>query len=201
MTTNERLGLIRSISRFLFISLALLIPTLVVLALQPWHKDGPDPEPEMAYIVLGLGALGAFVSLQRRLKSLSSDDLRLLAESWFHAWLSPLVGGILATVLYCLFLAGLLGGELFPSFCQGILTLPGNGAAEPNRPSGFAALFRCTADGPRDYAKLMFWSFLAGFSEKFVVDIIGHFESQGTRQTQSSNEPRGTEAQPPRTEA
>jgi hypothetical protein len=183
MTTNERLVLIRRISRFLFISLSMLIPVLVILAIQPWGNSAPEPEPEMVYIVLGLGALGAFVSLQRRLKSLAPDDLRLLADSWFHAWLSPLVGGILATVLYCLFLSGLLAGDLFPSFCTTALHDIEAAGTSKEKATGFAAIFHCTADGPRDYAKLMFWSFLAGFSEKFVIDIIGHFETQGSRHT------------------
>lgn len=183
MDTTEKLELIRHISRILLISLVLLIAALVALALQPWKAATNQPaEPDMLYIVLGLGALGAFVSLQRRLKSLGDDDLRLLSESWLHTWLSPLVGGVLASVLYCLFLSGLLGGEVFPNLCN---ALPVN-HPEGLKNTGFASIFDCSANNPQDYAKLMFWSFLAGFSEKFVVDIIGHFENQGANQGQSS---------------
>ncbi len=28
-----------------------------------------------------------------------------------------------------------------------------------------------------DYAKMMFWSFVAGFSERFVTDIVSKFEN------------------------
>ena len=177
MTSLQQVHLVRKISTRLFISLIVLIPCLVLLAIQPWHPSGSNPEPDAVYIVLGLGALGAFVSLQRRLKSLGEDDLWLLSESWVYALLIPLVGGILASVLYCLFLSGLVTGELFPGFCGPSQGSNAAGADKTNAGAGFSTLFSCHANGPRDYAKLMFWSFLAGFSEKFVVDIIGRFDS------------------------
>jgi hypothetical protein len=122
-------------------------------------------EPEMIYIVLGLGALGAFVSLQRRLKNLGSDDLQLLSSSWFNAWLVPVVGGVLATVLYCLFLSGLLSGELFPSFCKAVIEKYKEPATMPSQPSGFWRLLECQGNEPKDYAKLFLWSFVVGFRE------------------------------------
>ena len=194
MTVVEQMHSIRKVSTRLFWSLVILIPTLLVIALEPWRQNSPRSEPEMIYIVLGLGALGAFVSLHRRLKSLGADDLQLLASSWFNAWLIPLIGGVLATVLYCLFLSGLLSGELFPSFCRGVVEKYKDPVAASAQPSAFWRLLECQGNEPRDYAKLFFWSFLAGFSEKFVVDIIGHFE----RRTPVIQQ--GTEADPTLTE-
>lgn len=120
--------------------------------------------------VMIAGMIGAFVSLQRRLKSLPVEDLRLLTESSLYPWLSPLAGGLLASVLYLLFLSGLLGGALFPVFeIQ-------NGTEATTH--GLQNLLEMFAPKSADYGKLLFWSFVAGFSEKFVVDIIGRFEKQ-----------------------
>lgn len=125
--------------------------------------------PPMILVVIGIGALGGFVGLQRRLKKLPDEDLHLLATSWLYALLSPLIGGVLGLVLYCLFISGLLAGDLFPRFCPVTTETPQN---------TFANLQTCSPVNVRDYTKLFFWSFLAGFSERFVVDIIGKFEHQ-----------------------
>ena len=122
------------------------------------------------------GVIGGFVGLQRRLKRMSDGDLELMANSWVYIWLSPLVGGVLAVVLYILFVSGLLRGHLFPEF---------NGEATVDR-SGFAVLFNVEGTG-RDYAKMLFWSFVAGFSERFVTDIISKFDD-------SSKSPAGDQA-------
>lgn len=186
MPNTQKFEVIQIISTRLFWSLLVLIPTLLIVALEPWRKlfseeSVPNQsEPEMIYIVLGLGALGAFVSLQRRLKNLGSDDLLLLSSSWFNAWLIPIVGGILATVLYCLFMSGLLSGDLFPSFCRAVTEKYKEPAMTASQSSGFRRLLECQGNEPKDYAKLFFWSFVAGFSEKFVVDIIGQFEKKGS---------------------
>lgn len=140
----------------------------------------------MIFIVFGLGALGSFVSLQRRLKSLADDDLILLSESLLGAWLSPIVGGVLAAVLYCLFISGLLSGELFPTFCEAVNTKYSDPFYNTCLPSTFKMLLECQADAPADYGKLFFWSFLAGFSEKFVVDIIGQFDKTRSQKAEDS---------------
>ncbi len=44
---------------------------------------------------------------------------------------------------------------------------------------GLQAIFKIHGNA-EDYAKLIFWCFLAGFSERFVTDIISRFESQSS---------------------
>ena len=120
--------------------------------------------------VLLFGALGAFVSLQRRLKSLSEEDLLLLRESITYTWLAPLAGAMLAGVLYLVFVGQVLTGPLFPEF--------NSDSDAVEKAVGLAKLFQIESASPVDYAKLLFWSFLAGFSESFVTDILGRFEKQ-----------------------
>lgn len=123
--------------------------------------------PLVAFVV---GVVGGFVGLQRRLKQLSDDDLTLLANSWVYVCLAPLVGGILAVLTYILFISELLAGDLFPKFVPDV---------KGPKDEGLNAMFGIHG-AATDYAKLIFWAFLAGFSERFVTDIISRFESRTT---------------------
>jgi hypothetical protein len=118
------------------------------------------------------GAIGGFVGIQRRLKQLEEEDLKLMADSWIYISLAPAVGALLSLLLYVVFVSELMAGELFPEF-----KMPD--ASKPEDLKSFASIFKVTANAA-DYAKLMFWAFIAGFSEKFVTDIIGQFQSQAT---------------------
>ena len=97
-----------------------------------------------------------------------------MSKSWVFSFLSPLVGGILATLTYVLFISGLLTGDLFPKFVSDKL---------PSAVQGIEILFNIHGEAT-DYAKLIFWCFLAGYSERFATDILAHFESSGSRPTQ-----------------
>lgn len=118
------------------------------------------------------GLIGGFVGLQRRLKELTVTDLELIAASWIYTCLSPLVGGMLALLLYVLFLSGLLSGDLFPHF-----------EADENLENitSFTSIFNQHGSSYKEYAKLIFWCFIAGFSERFVTDVISRFEGAAVK--------------------
>lgn len=166
---NEKLRAIRTISNRLLIFLGVLVSIFIPAAIYLYHNKGSVliSTPLMA---LGVGFIGGFVGLQRRIKQMSDDDITLLAHSWVYICLSPLVGGILAMLTYVLFISGLLAGHLFPKFVP-----------DASAPSveGLGAIFQIHGEAA-DYAKLMFWCFLAGFSERFVTDIISRFESRAS---------------------
>lgn len=124
------------------------------------------------------GVLGGFISLHRRLKTLGIPDLKLLGESWCYTILAPFVGGMLAALLFIIFLSNLISGDLFPKF---ILDDADRYQQDTLR---FQDLLKCRAEHVTDYAKLLVWSFIAGFSEKFVVNILGQFESSALDQHQ-----------------
>lgn len=165
---NKRQNIILKISHHLFLMLLIF----VVLAITGFYvvtsfKEIVIPTP---FLVFCVGLLGGFVGLQRRLKQLPEEDLELLGRSWVYISLSPLVGGILAVLTYILFISELLSGELFPSFT----VEQGTASEGPN------ILFKARGVTSTDYAKLIFWCFLAGFSERFVIDIVSQFESRAT---------------------
>jgi hypothetical protein len=166
---NEKLEAIRTISNRLLIALgvlvALFIPAAIYVYLHP--ESVLISTPLMA---LAVGFIGGFVGLQRRVKQMSDDDITLLANSWVYICLAPLVGGILAVLTYVLFISGLLAGNLFPKFVPD---------ASSKSLEGLAAIFQVHGDAA-DYAKLIFWCFVAGFSERFVTDIISRFDSSAS---------------------
>ncbi len=125
-------------------------------------------------IVLLFGALGSFISQQRRLKEFSDEDFELFNFSTIYKWLSPVGGAVLAGILYLMFIGDLLAGDIFPSFLA-----PQTDQGKP-RVSGIKVIFEIGSPIPGDYAKLLFWSFVAGYSERFVTDILGRFETHAS---------------------
>jgi hypothetical protein len=163
---NERITQLRTVSRRLFWSLAALVAVGIPGALIADRYSRPVPAP---VAVLFVGFVGGFVGLQRRLKTLPPEDLTLLANSWVSIALSPIAGAILAELVYLLFVSGLLAGNMFPAFVPD---------SESGTIHGLRAVFEVHCVAASDYAKVLFWSFVAGFSEKFVTNIISQFESR-----------------------
>ena len=106
------------------------------------------------------------MSLEQRLGRLPPEALGLLSESWFQVLLRPLYGGIFAIIAYIVLLAGLVTSALFPAFVYP--ALPASGI----NPHYFILFLTDTvpATGP-DFAKLLFWSFAAGFTERLIPQI------------------------------
>jgi len=160
---STKTSLVRDVSVRLLSALGILIGITLCIFLILIYTDKVATLP----LVLIFGALGAFISLQRRLKELSEEDLKLIRNSRAFTWLAPVAGAVMAGILYLLFISGLLAGQLFPEF---YLDEDVTVTAE-----GIARIFQIKSDEPSAYAKLLFWSFVAGFSERFVTDIIGQF--------------------------
>jgi len=121
----------------------------------------------VSWVCFGCGLLGGFISLQQRLKRVRDAELELLSRSWFQIALVPIYGGLFALILYVAFLSQIVTGALFPQFYVPAFDWPPNTA-------NAQAFFRDTfpASGA-DLAKLLFWSLIAGFSERMVPQIIG----------------------------
>jgi hypothetical protein len=132
------------------------------------HRDFSIPG---LVIVMMCGALGGLVSTYRRVYGLPLDgnpavNLVVLDRSKALIYLSPAIGAVFAAVFYVLLISGLVSGELFPA-----VDTPG--PSEGATTVTFAEFVTLTA--PRagvDIAKLMVWSFIAGFAERLVPDTI-----------------------------
>ena len=162
---NERITQLRTVSNRLVWSLAALVAVGIPGTIFAYVSAKSILTP---VAVLFVGFVGGFVGLQRRLKTLPAEDLTLLANSWVCIALSPIAGAILAVLVYLLFISGLLAGNMFPTF------VPDNHCGTIQ---GLKAIFEVHCPAASDYAKVLFWSFVAGFSEKFATNVIGQFES------------------------
>jgi hypothetical protein len=161
---SESTVLLARVTRRLFIAIFVLL--VITLAAMTFAVISNSQFVTPAFVVVS-GFIGGFVGLQRRLKDLTVEDLQLIANSNIYTWLSPLVGGVLALLVYVLFVSDLLSGQLFPRFAPDVTSQP---------EVGFVSVFQQHGVSYQDYAKLVFWSFVAGFSERFVTDVIGRFE-------------------------
>jgi len=138
--------------------LVFLILSATTISVAYLGKDARVP-----ILVFLFGNIGAYVGVHRNLADLSDGELSDLAGSWLGLVIPSFVGGILALVLYLLFLSEIVGGELFPSFTND---------SKPTLKENFDIILNQHAPTAADYAKLLFWSFLAGFNQKYAVDII-----------------------------
>lgn len=132
----------------------------------------------IAVIVAGAG--GGFVSSLRRLYSF--QDIfprrgynRLFRKMSFYvaaySFVPAMVGMIGAVMIYLVFAAGLLKGDLFPEFhCT---------AGQCTDFHDFVSKWS-PKDSPA-FAKAIVWGFVAGFSERFVPDILNRLASDGTQ--------------------
>lgn len=118
-------------------------------------------------IVFLIGNIGGYVSVHRGLTELKDDEVTGLSSSWWSIVVPPIVGGVLALVMYLLFLSNILGGDLFPTF-----------EADADSPKAIDSILTQHADSMASYGKLLFWAFVAGFNQKYVVDIINSVKAK-----------------------
>src|SRR5438067_1777745 len=127
-------------------------------------------------VVLFVGAMGGLVSMQQRFQSASAEgdpinNVSELMHGWFSIFLSPISGAIFATVLYLIMTAGLLEGALFPK----IVAFTPENSAKITVLDFLKFLLETGPSTSADYAKLLVWSFIAGFAERFVPDTLSRF--------------------------
>jgi hypothetical protein len=133
--------------------------------------------------VAAFGVLGAYFSRVIAFQShRASLDLEEVTKHYVDATLRVrmLYGMIGAIIFYYLIRSGLITGELFPNL-EGLDALQGEkpaaadpGGAPPNSPA--------RASPAEDWARLLVWSFVAGFSERLVPDRLGQTEGRASRE-------------------
>jgi hypothetical protein len=127
----------------------------------------------VSWLAFQCGIIGGFVSIQQRLKTIDQEELAILSESWTTILLVPIYGGVFALILYILFLSNLVQGTLFPQFYIPPFSSPKVTVDDIQR-----FLKECYPQSGPDLAKVIFWSFVAGFSERFVPQIINSMTSK-----------------------
>jgi hypothetical protein len=129
----------------------------------------------ISWACFGCGLIGGFVSIQQRIKNVSDEELELLSKSWFQILLIPVYGGIFALILYLAFLSQIVKGALFPEFSIPEFSIP------PTTDDMKNLFMNTYPSSGVNLAKLIFWSIVAGFSERLVPQIIGRTEEKGSK--------------------
>lgn len=125
-----------------------------------WQDGRPDRFATLALVPI-FGSMGAMISLQQRLENMPNrgDSLRYviaLDSGRATLWTTSIAGSVFAVIINLVFLAGMIEGDLFPSFDHL------HGIAQ-NTP-GVKPL--------ADIALMLIWSFISGFAERLVPDTI-----------------------------
>ena len=144
-----------------------------------WHFDSmvrlsPESFINVWGVVFAAGATGGLVSMQRRLQSLPThgESLGDLVElsSGMTIKLAPVIGGVFAIVLFLIFSSGLASGVLFPAMNLS------------SSPAGFIDFTNhLQMKGAAEWGKLLVWSFIAGFAERFVPDTLDRLIARGAK--------------------
>lgn len=128
---------------------------------------------DILLLVFCAGSVGAVINNYYRLAKLSEVDkvaLEALDGTVFtmQIYVSVLISGVLALVMYGLFLSGLLQGDLFPKFKNTALEFE----------SVFRLLRVVVPNQNIDTAKAIVWAFIAGFSERLVPNVLDRLINQ-----------------------
>lgn len=118
-------------------------------------------DPFFMLLVFLAATLGSTVNQTLDKEPESIGSLSLYDGLIYFAW-KILVAIVFALFLYCLFMSGIVSGDLIPEFFKS------------DKPyTGVIDFLNNTA--PKNYddaAKMLVWAFLAGYSERFVPNII-----------------------------
>ena len=124
--------------------------------------------------VVYAGALGGYISSKRRMQMVPTEGDPLssiyeLRTGRYFYWLAPLTGAVFALILMLTFVAGLFEGPIFPAFFK----------LEPTTPAtAWSFTSQLLPKASSDYSLLFLWSFIAGFAERFVPDVLDRLTSR-----------------------
>jgi hypothetical protein len=126
------------------------------------------------------GTIGAVVNNYFRLSKLSENPAPVATELLqtsvsIQIWVSLFLSGILGFVAYGLFLSGLLRGEFFPEFKKLEIEFKTLGEF----------LSKVSPETNLDASKALLWAFVAGFSERFIPNILDSLVLKSEAQTNS----------------
>jgi hypothetical protein len=166
----------RIVTRIMLFFLAMLF---IPQAINDFKDGFSDLHITTILAVLSAGAVGGFVSAQRRVQGVSNRGESMLdlieLSTLTGTLLAPITGAVFAGVLFMMFTGTLIsGGGLFPTIATPKDAVSGGMVLDVfSKGTGPAAGL--------DWAKLLVWSFVAGFAERFVPDALDRLVSRSER--------------------
>ena len=89
--------------------------------------------------------------------------------------LTPVIGGTFAIVLFLIFCLGMASGTLFPTF-----------EPKTNIPDFITLATNVKPSNTAEWGKLLVWSFIAGFGERFVPDTLDRLIARNEQNSKRS---------------
>ena len=177
----------RRVTSVILIGVVMIILVGLVKIMGVMEEKTP---PATLFLVMFVGAMGGLLSMQQRYQSVSREgdpinNVSELMQNWSRLFLPAISGAIFAVLLYMLVIAGLLEGELFPKFLPEVATKPED-ASQPVGTALSDLLHQGRPGSRRDYGKLIIWSFIAGFAERYVPDTLSRFISRKEADTKNT---------------
>ena len=159
------------------------VPPVIIILIAIYLLTGVDDETEVSLllIVFLVGASGGVTTTYLRLKDIPSDFPRTnlssqLVRAIVQVYVSPVVAGIFAWVLYGLFVTEIIKGPLFPEF-------RGTASEYDSVKQVFTEVMPVRT---LDAAKALLWAFVAGFSEKMVPNILDKLAKEDSKAQEDS---------------
>lgn len=148
-----------------YITLMVFVPLVGVVL---WANY--DNNASLLALVFLAGALGGLLSCFRHFRLIPTKKNGSFEYSYsIQVYLCPLIGGVFGLVAYVIFTTGIIQGDFFPKF---------NGL--DNGHISLKDTFHSTLPvNTKDVAKTLLWTFLAGFSERFVPTILDNVAEKG----------------------
>lgn len=158
---------------------------LLSVAVIFWAQLADPGYHTLSYVVFA-GALGAAFSAQRRIQTAAGQRSSLVnlmksGSVRLSVQIAPVIGGLSAVVLAFLFAAGLLQGALFPAVS----------VATSGESVALCSALKFAGAADPNFAKLLVWSFVAGFAERLIPDALDRLTAQAK---QSASAPAPTPA-------
>ncbi|WDE12716.1 hypothetical protein [Thalassomonas haliotis] len=136
-----------------------IVVILLLTAAMTWVNN--DQDAPIPILILAFGALGATVREHVEMRSLSGEEkAKRLSDAAIIVCFKPVVGALIALILMSLLLSGMVSGDLFPKF----INIEGKFESGRSVLRGGVSL---AENG--DFYKMIAWSIIAGYSEKFVL--------------------------------
>ena len=184
---DERRSIVETLIRRIFTSQIVILAAFLVSVLIAVFFPERLGAFNLAFLC---GALGGSMSLLKRIRIEKIGMLKEIESSLVTTLMPLLYGGVLASVTYLLFLGCVLTGDgegglftsnLFPEFSG--LNCPGSSAAavDSTESLNMKSMLQMKPKTIQDFAKLLVWSVLAGYSEKFVDGVLRTLERQSPK--------------------
>jgi hypothetical protein len=173
----------------------MLVPmTALFLGFIAWMELAKGEIQPIVYVIVS-GSIGGLISTIRRVQDTTGSDTHALTFldlklNRLTIYLAPCYGAVFSVILLLFFTSHMLTGDIFPSIetMDTDLAEQADTVAEVMR--NFVSNTYPATGG--DCAKLIIWSFIAGFAEKFVPDTLDRLAARGQKTAAPAAKPNGS---------